>query len=50
MACIAISLGWLGEPLAAISVAVPIHRYPPRQRAALIASLLEARDRAPASA
>ncbi len=50
VACLAISLGWLGEPLAAISVAVPIHRYPPRQRAALIASLLEARDRAPASA
>lgn len=50
VACVALSLGWLGEPLAAISVAVPVHRCPPRQRAALVAALLQARDRPSASA
>ena len=50
VACVAIPLDWLGEPLAAVSVAVPIHRYPARQRTALIAALLHARDRTSASA
>jgi len=50
VACVAIPLDWLGEPLAAVSVAVPNHRYPARQRTALIAALLQARDRASASA
>lgn len=50
VACVAIPLDWLGEPLAAVSVAVPIHRYPARQRTALIAALLHTRDRASASA
>ena len=50
VACVAIPLDWLGEPLAAVSVAVPIHRYPARPRTALIAALLHARDRASASA
>jgi DNA-binding IclR family transcriptional regulator len=50
VSCVAIPLDWLGEPLAAVSVAVPLHRLSPRQREALVAALLHARDRAPASA
>jgi DNA-binding IclR family transcriptional regulator len=50
VACVAVPLDWLGEPLAAISVAVPVHRYPARQRAALVAALLDVREQAPASA
>jgi DNA-binding IclR family transcriptional regulator len=48
--CVAIPLDWLGEPLAAVSVAVPLHRSSRPQREALIAALLHARDRASASA
>jgi len=50
VACVAVALDGLGEPLAAVSVAVPIHRSSPTQRAALVAALLQARDRARASA
>lgn len=44
VACIAISLGWFGEPLAAVSVSVPVHRFPGRQRSAIVAALLESRE------
>jgi hypothetical protein len=50
VACFAISLDWLGEPLAAISMAVPVHRHSLRQRSALVAALLQIRESAPASA
>ncbi len=46
VACVALSLGWLGEPLAAISVSVPVHRLPAARRAALIAALQRLRDHA----
>jgi len=36
VACVAISLGWMGEPLAALSVSVPVHRFPPARKKALI--------------
>lgn len=42
VACVAMSLAHLGEPLAAISVSVPIHRFPPAQRGALIHAVLQA--------
>jgi len=41
VACVAVALTALGEPLAAISVAVPVHRFPERQRTALVAAMLE---------
>lgn len=44
VACLAVSLAFLGEPLAAVSVSVPVHRFPSRQRAAIIAALLQPRD------
>jgi DNA-binding IclR family transcriptional regulator len=50
VACVAVPLIGLGEPLAAVSVSVPVHRFPARQRAALIAAMLEIRPVAAASA
>lgn len=44
VACLAVSLASLGEPLAAVSVSVPVHRFPARQRAAIIAALLQTRE------
>ncbi|MBL9206436.1 MAG: IclR family transcriptional regulator [Opitutaceae bacterium] len=41
VACVAISLGWLGEPLAAISVSVPVHRFPAARKKALIEAMLQ---------
>ena len=42
--CVAASLGWMGEPLAAISVAVPVHRFRPARRAALLAAMSRLRE------
>lgn len=39
VACVATSLGPWGEPLAAVSVSVPVHRFPAAQRAALIRAM-----------
>ena len=39
VACVAISLGTLEEPLAGISVSVPINRFPAEKRRALIAAM-----------
>ncbi|MDB6167607.1 MAG: hypothetical protein JWM88_471 [Verrucomicrobia bacterium] len=39
VACVAISLAWMGEPLAAISVSVPVHRFPAPRRLALIGAM-----------
>jgi DNA-binding IclR family transcriptional regulator len=50
VACVAVPLIALGEPLAAVSVSVPVHRFPACQRAALIAAMLESRPLAAASA
>ena len=50
VACVAASLTSLGEPLAAVSVSVPIHRFPASQRASLIAALLQTGQRAMAHA
>lgn len=44
VACVAISLGFLGEPLAAVSVSVPVHRLSSRQRSEMIAALLQTRE------
>lgn len=41
VACVATSLTHLGEPLAALSVSVPLHRFPPAQRTALIHAVLQ---------
>ena len=46
VACVAVSLGWLGEPLAAISVSVPVHRFPASRRHALIGAMLRLRGNA----
>lgn len=46
VACVATPLVALGEPLAAISVSVPIHRFPPAQRTALTAALQRAGQKA----
>jgi len=46
VACVAVSLGWLGEPLAAISVSVPVHRFPAARRTALIEAMLRLRGQA----
>ena len=50
VACVAVPLIGMGEPLAAVSVSVPVHRFPPRRRTALIAALLRLRDCSAASA
>lgn len=42
VACVAASLAGLGAPLAAISVSVPTHRFPPAQRTALIQAVQQA--------
>lgn len=42
VACVAAPLAPLGEPLAAISVSVPVHRFPAARRAALIEALQHA--------
>ncbi|MEO6874360.1 MAG: IclR family transcriptional regulator [Opitutaceae bacterium] len=39
VACVAISLAWMGEPLAAISVSVPLPRFPAARRQALITAM-----------
>jgi DNA-binding IclR family transcriptional regulator len=50
VACVAVSLVPLGEPLAAISVSVPVHRFPADQRARLIRAMQEVAQPAPALA
>ena len=50
VACVAVPHEGLGEPLAAVSVSVPVHRFPAAQRAALIAAMLEDREHPAASA
>ena len=47
VACVAISLGWMNEPLAALSVSVPVTRFPEARRTALMAALDRLRVRAP---
>lgn len=42
VACVATPLAPHGEPLAAVSVSVPVHRFPPAQRAALIRAVRQA--------
>lgn len=50
VACLAIPLGAFGEPLAAVSVSVAVHRFPPRRRSAIVAALLGFREaRAPSA-
>ncbi len=44
VACLAVSLVTMGEPLAAVSLSVPVHRFPARQRAAMIAVMLQTRE------
>lgn len=46
VACVAASLGWMGEPLAAVSVSVPVHRFPAARRSALIAAMGRLRETA----
>lgn len=46
VACVATPLVRHGEPLAAISVSVPVHRFPASQRTALIRALLPVAPRA----
>jgi DNA-binding IclR family transcriptional regulator len=50
VACVAVPLHALGEPLAAVSVSVPIHRFPARQHAALVAAMLHTTEQAAANA
>jgi DNA-binding IclR family transcriptional regulator len=50
VACVAVSLASQGEPLAAISVSVPVHRFPAAQRSALMSAMLAWRERPAASA
>jgi len=45
VACVASSLHWLGEPLAAVSVSVPVHRFPAERRVSLIAAVQQPRER-----
>ena len=45
VACVATSLASWGEPLAAVSVSVPVHRFPVDQRAALIRAMQHAAER-----
>lgn len=42
--CVAVPLIGVGEPLAAVSVSVPAHRFPAPLRAALITAMLAGRD------
>ncbi len=42
VACIAVSLVAMGEPLVAISVSVPVHRFPVERREAITRAMLEA--------
>ena len=44
VACMAISLAFLAEPLAAVSVSVPVHRLTTRQRSDMISTMLETRE------
>jgi DNA-binding IclR family transcriptional regulator len=44
VACLSVPLTALGEPLAAVSLSVPVHRFPARQRQAMIAALLPRRE------
>lgn len=46
VACVAVSLAWMGEPLAAISVSVPVHRFPANRRSALIGTMQRLRTTA----
>ena len=50
VACVAVPLAPLGEPLAAVSVSVPVHRFPAERRTALIAAMLGDRAHPAASA
>lgn len=50
VACVATPLAALGEPLAAVSVSVPIHRFPATHRASLIETLLQSGAKAAAQA
>ena len=45
VACVATPLAPWGEPLAAVSVSVPVHRFPPEQRAGLIRAIQAASPR-----
>lgn len=49
VACLAVSLAALGEPFAAVSISIPVHRLAARQRAAVVAALLQAGDAKAAS-
>ena len=44
VACVAISLASLGEPLAAVSISVPVHRLSSRRRAEIIGTMLQTRE------
>ena len=44
VACLAVPLAFLGEPLAAVSLSVPVHRFPTEARAAMVAALLDRRE------
>lgn len=46
VACVAAPLGSIGEPLAAVSVSVPVHRFPAAQRASLIRAMEETAHKA----
>lgn len=46
VACVAVSLAALGEPLAALSISVPVNRFPAGRRAALGAALARGPARA----
>lgn len=45
VACVATTLAPWGEPLAAVSVSVPVHRFPGEQRTALIRAMQHAAER-----
>lgn len=50
VACVAIPLAMLGEPLAAVSVSVPVHRFPARQQSALVAAMVRPHEPTAANA
>lgn len=50
VACVAVSLAPLQEPLAAVSVSVPVNRFPVARRSALIAALRRPQERLAAQA
>jgi DNA-binding IclR family transcriptional regulator len=50
VACVAVSLAPLQEPLAAVSVSVPVNRFPVARRSALIAALRRPQERLAAPA